>query len=246
MKSFISKALIISVCIILGIIIAIQYKTVNSIVGQGFIPTQKNKELVEELNKLEGEKETLLNELTSLESKIKKYEDEASEESDYVKELSKDLKKYKMYSGYEEVQGEGIEIIINNPEISDEYDMSQGMPTNISYDYEYLLDIISYLNVSGAEAIAINDLRYTSYSAMLVTGNHLSFNNKPIGAPIIIKAIGKPKALETALRTTNGIIDLMEIYDGYRIEITKHDNITIPRYTEIKEFKYAKPISNEE
>lgn len=241
MKNLVSKSLIVTVCVILGIIIAIQYKTVNSLVGPDFVPSQKNKELVNEISKSEEEKEALMNELTNLENKIQKYESEVSEESDYVKELSKELSKYKMFAGYSEVEGQGIEIIINNPDAEDSY----GYPISIVEDYEYLLDIISYLNVTGSESIAINDLRYTSFTEMLMAGDHLNINNKPIGVPITIKSIGPADDLETALRMNGGIIDLMESY-GYKIEINKKENIKIPRYTEIKEFKYAEPISAEE
>ncbi|MBS4535408.1 DUF881 domain-containing protein [Clostridium sp. D2Q-14] len=241
MKNIASKTLIVAVCVLLGIIISIQYKTVNDVVGPDSIPSQKNKELVNELARLEEEKEGLMNELTNLENKIKKYESEASKESDYIKELSEELEKYRMFSGYEEVEGPGVEIVINEPEINDEYAHSSSIVEN----YDYLLDIISYLNVTGSEAISINDLRYTSYSEMLIAGEHINFNNKPIGAPIKIKAIGPSDDIESALRISGGIINLMESY-GFQIEIKKHDKLTIPRYTEIKELKYAKPISDDE
>lgn len=68
MKNLFSKSLIITVCVILGIIIAIQYKTVNTLVGPNFIPSQKNKELVNELSNVEKEKESLMNELENLEN----------------------------------------------------------------------------------------------------------------------------------------------------------------------------------
>ncbi|MGO1713438.1 MAG: DUF881 domain-containing protein, partial [Senegalia sp. (in: firmicutes)] len=181
MKNLVSKSLIVTVCVILGIIIAIQYKTVNSLVGPDFVPSQKNKELVNQVSKVEEEKEALMNELTNLENKVQKYESEVSEESDYVKELSKELSKYKMFAGYTEVEGEGVEIIINDPDSDDAY----GYPISIVEDYEHILNIISYLNVTGSEAISINNLRYTSFSEMLMTGNHLTVNNKPIGSPII-------------------------------------------------------------
>lgn len=240
MKNLVSKSLIVTVCVILGIIIAIQYKTVNSLVGPDFVPSQKNKELVNQVSKVEEEKEALMNELTNLENKVQKYESEVSEESDYVKELSKELSKYKMFAGYTEVEGEGVEIIINDPDSDDAY----GYPISIVEDYEHLLNIISYLNVTGSEAISINNLRYTSFSEMLMTGNHLTVNNKPIGSPIIIKTIGPADDLVTALTIKGGVIDLLESY-GYKIEINKKENVKISRYTEIKEFKYAEPISEE-
>ncbi|WP_130808195.1 DUF881 domain-containing protein [Senegalia massiliensis] len=238
MKNLFSKSLIITVCVILGIIIAIQYKTVNTLVGPNFIPSQKNKELVNELSNVEKEKESLMNELENLENEIRKYESKIYEESDYVKELSKELDKYKMFTGYKEVEGKGVEIVINNPNSQDSYEY----PISIEEDYDLILKIINDLNGTGIEAIAINDLRHTSFSKMIKVGEDLSFNSKPISAPIKIKAIGSLGDIKSVLTLSNGTIDKMESY-GFEIEITEYDNIKIPRYFEIREFKYAKPIS---
>lgn len=238
MKNLFSKSLIITVCVILGIIIAIQYKTVNTLVGPNFIPSQKNKELVNELSNLEKEKESLMNELKNLENEIRKHESKISKESDYVKELSKELDKYKMFTGYKEVEGKGVEIVINNPNSQDSYEY----PISIEEDYDFILKIINDLNGTGIEAIAINDLRHTLFSKMIKVGEDLSFNSKPISAPIKIKAIGSLGDIQSVLTLSNGTIDKMESY-GFEIEITEYDNIKIPRYFEIREFKYSKPVS---
>lgn len=236
-----SKIAILIVSMILGIILAIQFNTVKSIVGPGYLPVQRSKELAVELNNLQKEKENLLNELENLEKKVKQYESSASKENVYIEELSKELQKYRMFAGYERVQGEGIVLNIDDPKREIVY----GDETStIVENYDYLLQIISYLNVSGAEAISINGLRYTNYTEFLLAGNHLNINGVPISAPIEIKAIGPPEDMENALRLKGGVLDILKYGFEMQISLTQKKNIIIPRYTKIQEFRYAKPVEN--
>lgn len=245
MKNLKSKFAIGIVCIILGIILTIQYKTVNKTVGKGYLPTQKSKELSLELKKLQDKKEKLNNELSNLESRIKKYEDEASEENVYINELKKELEKYKIFAGYLDVKGPGIIITIDEPSVDiaygDDLSYDNGYSLIVEY-YDYILTIISNLNIAEAEAISINDLRYTGFSELLSIGNHLSFNGISIGAPIEIKAIGNPEELESALIYKGGILDIMENELDFRINIRRQENIKIPGYKGLKELRYIKPV----
>ncbi len=236
-----SKIAITLICVLLGIVIAIQFNTVNSTVGPGKIPFQRSKELIVELNKLKDEKEKLTTELNNLENKVKQYEDNVSKESVYINQLSKELLKYKIFAGYEKVEGPGIILTIDDPPI----DVVHGDETSIIVEnYDLILQIISYLNVSDAEAISINDLRYTGFTELLQVSNHLNVNGVSIGPPIKIMAIGDPEKLETALRLKGGVVYMLENWYGLAIKITREDNVVIPRYNKIKELRYAEPINN--
>ncbi len=240
MKQLKSKIAITFVCIILGVILAIQFKTVKETVGLNYLPTQRSKQLAIQLTEVQDEKEKLLNELTNLENKIKQYEKNASEESVYVSELSKELLKYRMFAGYEKVKGPGIILTINDPPM----EVLIGDQTSfIIENYELILQIISYLNVSEAEAISINGLRYTNFTEILRVNNHLNVNGVSIGPPIKIKAIGDPEKLETALRLKGGVVYNMENVFGLEVKITQEKDIIIPRYTKLKEFRYARPFT---
>jgi len=246
MKNFSSKFALGIVCIILGIILTIQYKTVNKTVGIGYLPTQKSKELSIELKKLQDDRDKLLNELNNLESKIKKYENEASEENVYIDELRKELEKYKMFAGYLDAEGPGITVTIDDPSMEilygEELSFYENYSLIVEY-YDYILTIISNLNIADAEAISINDLRYTGFSELLSVGNHLNFNGVSIGTPIEIKAIGSPEELESAL-IHGGVIDIMENDLDFKITISRHENIKIPRYNGVDDLRYLKPVKN--
>ncbi|WP_427338501.1 DUF881 domain-containing protein [Caloranaerobacter sp. DY30410] len=241
MRELKSKIAFALVCVILGVIIAIQFKTVNETVGSGILPTKSAQQLALELKKLKDEKEKLLEELNSLESKVKQYEKNAAEENVYIKNLMKELQKYRMFGGYEPVKGPGIIVVVNDPPIEVQFGDDTSIIVN---NYDFLLEIISNLNAAGAEAISINEQRYTGFTEIVPAGNHLEINGVSYGPPFIIKAIGEPKILESALRLKGGVIWYMENVFNLDVQIKEEKEIEIPRYTRINEFKYAKPIEN--
>ncbi|MTI70759.1 MAG: DUF881 domain-containing protein [Firmicutes bacterium] len=241
MSDFKSKIAIIVVSIILGIILSIQLKTLKKDSLNSHFPLQRNKELAAELNKLQEENNKLVNQANNLEDKIRKYESNVSEESDYINELSKELLKYRMFSGYEKLYGPGIVLSIDDPE----GEVIYGEDTSfLVRNYQYLLQIISYLNATEAEAISINGLRYTAYSEFLRVDEHLSINGVSVTPPFEIKAIGDPDKLESALNLKGGIIYKLKNSYDMDIKINRKKSVNIPKYTKKKEFRYAEPATN--
>ncbi|EOD01264.1 DUF881 domain-containing protein [Caldisalinibacter kiritimatiensis] len=232
-----SKVSIMFICIILGIVLAVQFKTINK-ATDNVIPSQRAQQLAIELKAHKDEKDKLLKELQSLEARLKEYEKNASEESVYVKRLSQDIMKYKILAGYEDVHGPGVVIIIDDPPMDVQYGDTT---SNLVYRYDMLLEIVSSLNAAGAEAISINDQRYTNFTEIIPVGNHININGVPFVPPFVIKAIGHMQTLESALNFPGGIIWRMKKLD-FDVQIKTEKDIEIPRYTKNKEFKYAKPF----
>ncbi len=234
-----SKVAIVLVCTVLGVILAIQFKTVENNVGSGAIPIQRAQQLAIDYKKIQDDRDRLRNELDNLESKLKQYEKGEAEKDVYLENLYKDIEKYRILAGYEDVQGPGITIEINDPPAEVVY----GDDSSVIVDnYEFLLQIISVLNAAEAEAISINDQRYTSFTEIALAANHIEINGVSFGPPFIIKAIGKPDDLENALRIKHGLIWRMENLLNLDIHIKQEQNIVIPKYRKIKEFRYAKPV----
>ena len=74
MKNTRGKIAIVLVSILLGIILAIQFKTVNQTVGEGVLPTQRAQQLAIELKKVQEERDALIKALDEAENKINQYE----------------------------------------------------------------------------------------------------------------------------------------------------------------------------
>lgn len=229
------------VSIFLGVILAIQFKTVSKTVGNGVLPTQRAQQLSVDLKKAQEERELAIKALDEAEAKIKGYEQKKADNSVYAENIYNDLEKYRMLAGYVDLEGPGIEMEIHDPNA----DVQFGTEQSIVDDLDLILQTISVLNAAEAEAVAINDQRYTAFTEIERAGDHVEVNGVSIGSPITITAIGDPDTLESALALKRGIVWTLEYYD-YEVLLRKEKNIKIPKYRKIKEFIYSKPIESEE
>ncbi|AFS78315.1 hypothetical protein DUF881 [Gottschalkia acidurici 9a] len=232
-----NKIAMTTVCIILGIILTIQFKTVDGL-NTNILSTQRSQQIAVEYKKLKNEKEKILKEMELLEKKVSQYEKGEAGKDDFLENLYKDIEKYKMLSGYEDVSGPGVTLQIDEPPA--EIQVGDQRNTIVEH-YGALLEIISLLNAVEAEAISINDQRYTAFTEIVPAGNLLEINGMSFGTPIVIKVIGDPEDIENALRIKGGIIWLMEEGYNLQIHIKQEKDIFIPKYKKVKEFKNAKP-----
>jgi len=239
MKYFNGKYAIAILCAVLGLVISMQFKSVQNTPGGGTISTQKAHQLAIELNNLKGEKENLNEELTNLERRLKEYELSESDENIIIKNLKNDLERYQLYTGLKPAIGPGIVITVEDPinEDGTESDISM-----IMYNYDIILSLINKLNASGAEAISINDQRYIATTEIYSTSNTIFINQVPTNPPIVIKAIGNTDTLEAALNMRYGIVWEMRQYYGLQVDVKREEIVDIPRYNKVIEYKYAKPI----
>lgn len=226
-------------CGILGFIISMQFNTVKNATEGGFLSTQKAQQLSMELRNLRSEKERLNEELTGLEKRLKEYEISEADEDLIIKNLKKDLERYQLLAGYKE--GEGPGVIITVDDSPSDY-LGNGEGSFIMYNYDVILDLINKLNAAGAEAIVINDQRYISNTEIYYTSNAVLINSVPTRPPFTIKAIGNPETLEAALNMRYGVIWGMKQYYNLQVNIKKEDVISIPRYSKVIQYEYAKPI----
>lgn len=238
MKQLKGKIALGILCCVLGFAISLQFKTVKGSTG-GLLSTQKAQQLAAELRELRAEKTILMDQLTEWEVRLKEYEMSEADESFIIKNLNRDLEKYQIISGYKTVEGPGVVVTIDDP--IDEYSR-QGDNSLIMYNYDLLLAVINKLNGAGAEAISINDQRYTAITEIYYTSNSVLINSVPTIPPFIIKAVGDPESLEAALNMRFGIAEEMRELYNIQVSIKKENNLVIPRYNKTTNFKYAKPL----
>ncbi len=221
----------------LGLILSIQFKTVTNTTGEGILPTQRAQQLAIELKRVQEERNSQINIIDELETKIKQYESQEADKNVYTENLYKDTMKYRMLAGYLDLEGPGVVIEINDPPV----DLQFGDEFTLVDDLELVLQVISVLNAADAEAISINDQRYTSFTEIEKAGNHIEINGASTNSPIIIKAIGDAQKLESALNLKGGIVQWLRNYD-YIVQVNKEKIVEIPKSRKIKEFIYSSPI----
>lgn len=238
MKKSKNVVAIIIVSIFLGLILSIQFKTIDGSQAHGALPTQRVQDLAVELKKVQSDREAQENRIMELEGKIEEYELEGIDNNTYAENLYNDAMRYRMLAGYVDLEGPGIILEINDP--SNDINQGQGYYSIVD-ELDLILQIISILNAADAEAISINEQRYTSFTEIVRAGEHIEINGVSNNSPIIIKAIGNPDILESALAIKRGIVWQLRNYN-YIVNLSTEENIFIPSYKNVEEFNFSTPV----
>lgn len=235
MKNIKVQVSIAIVCVVLGLMVSIQFRTIKQGVGQ--VSEYRARELAAQLKKVREENAKLLNVKNEYEARIKEFENTASQGSVSAKMLKADLDRARILAGIEDVEGQGITVNVD--------DLKFGEKTNYPLiSYSMLLELLNELNAAGAEAVSINEQRIISTTEIRqVGGIHININTIPYAPPFTFKAIGDPKTLEAALRLREGIVERFEA-SGIAVTITQEQLVKIPKYNGVIERKYTK-ISDE-
>jgi len=225
------------VCLVLGIMVSIQFRTVKQ--GVGPVSEYRARELAAQLKKVREENIKLQNVKNDYESKIKEFEDTASQGSLYAKILKEELDQARIIAGIEDVEGPGITVVVDDLKFSEK----------VNYpliSYSMLLELLNELNAAGAEAVSVNEQRIISTSEIRqIGGIHININTVSFAPPFVFKAIGDPKTLEAALRLREGIAERLE-NSGVAVTITQEQLIQIPKYNGVIERKYARVVKEGE
>ena len=140
-----------------------------------------------------------------------------------------------MLLGLTDVSGQGIII-----KLDENREVDSDAVVNISgylVHEEDLLYIVNELFNAGADAVSINDQRIVNTTSILCDGNIIRINEKMVGVPIEIKAIGYPERLDPALSRPGGYLQLMA-NEGVVVTIEKSENIKIPKYEGVYSNEY--------
>jgi uncharacterized protein YlxW (UPF0749 family) len=89
-----------------------------------------------------------------------------------------------------------------------------------------LLDAVQELRDAGSLAIQINSVRVVANTWFVDTVGGVSVSGKVLNPPIVIRVIGDPQTLETAMLIPGGCSQTV-IANGGEIEIQKNNNIEI-------------------
>ncbi|MCI2267104.1 DUF881 domain-containing protein [Sediminivirga luteola] len=143
-------------------------------------------------------------------------------------------------AGLTPVAGTGVTVVLDDA-------LSQGSrPSGVSADdlivhQQDVQGVINALWAGGAEAVAINDQRLVSTSAVRCVGNTLRVNSRVYSPPYSISAVGDPQALQHALDASPEIAAYMAYVDrlGLGWELMHHESLELPAYTGSLDFRYA-------
>lgn len=223
-------------CFALSLGIVVQVRTIrntNFTISQN----QEANELRNEILKYKERYDNRFAELEKAEKELEKQREEATQNDSELKKMQQKITEGNKLTGMTEVTGAGVIITLTD---------GTGIATsalNPSQLIVHDLDILSVINElinAGAEAISINDQRWVSTTAISCRGNTIDINGERIGAPFVIKAIGLPEYL-AGLERIGGYLELMRS-QGVGVNLEKSNNVTIPKYSGVINFKYAQNI----
>jgi uncharacterized protein YlxW (UPF0749 family) len=221
------QAAIALVCVVLGIMLAVQFRTTQDI--RATIPFQRVEDLSKQLSQTEKERDALLNEVHEL------------RKTTGAEAASREIQAVKMGAGVTPLQGPGVVITIDDSKRPSK----PGENPNLYLIHDDdILKVINELKAAGAEAISINEQRLIASSEIRCAGPTLSVNNTRYSPPYEIRAIGDPQTLENALRMRGGVIETLQFW-GIQVNLKKQDSVKIPGYKGAFRFEYAKPDTGE-
>lgn len=228
-----------TICFILVFAIVIQVKTIkstNSIVVQT-LPNNDN--LRDDLLKWKEKYDNANLELERAEEKLENTRNLAIQNNPELVQKETDLKNNNIALGLTDVTGAGVIITLkDNQEITnDSLGITDDIRSYLVHDAN-LREILRKLKISGAEAISINNERVVNDTAIVCSGNVIRINDRKVGSPFEIKAIGSPELLYGNLQE---IINKLN-NSGIIVEIQKKDNIKINKYDGTINFNYASSI----
>jgi len=179
------------VCIALGVIIAVQYRSL-SVSGRATADAEKIAMYQTNILTLEQELDTLETENKELSEKVELLENATNEEQ--IQKLSEELNNIKKFSGVTQAEGAGLYI-----SVSLKGDMLSGTWER------HLLSLVNALKASSAQAISINGERITAMSEIESTqAGVVVINGRQSSAPIEIYAIGNPDQLYSGVYLSGG------------------------------------------
>lgn len=203
------------ICLLLGAMLAWQYKSINNNDKKTSYDNLRVEELKDELIILQGNYANL-NERFDEIMKENEIMREKGADSDILREdLNKNLTRVRMFSGLLPVQGPGIIITIK-----------EGSTFNIQ-DQD-LLQLINELRAADAQAICINNERIVAMSEIRsVTSLYIMINGNRNTAPYVIKAIGEGEKMERSIKMPGGVIDDFVNYN-FDVTVALEESLTIP------------------
>lgn len=228
------------ICLVLGIMcfaltfgICIQIKSVKNI-NSSISKNYEENNLRAEVLKYKEKYDNLIKETDEVDKELQQQIEKATENNSELEEAKNQINNGNKIIGLTEVTGPGIVFTVSDSDIDPNTVIDSSKL--LVHDSD-ILKIVNELKNAGAEAISINGQRIILTTSIICGGNIINVNGEKIGSPFEIKAIGSPEALANLSRPGGWLSILKE--SGIKVsEPKKSNNITIPKYSGVLNFKY--------
>ena len=202
-----------AVCLLIGIIIAWQFRSVkeNEVLAQ--YEKKSVSEIVDELLMEKNNNEKLKTRIQELQQEVDAFKNDENVDKKYVEELKKEVERARIMAGLATVKGPGLIITV----------APAGERTIEDKNIE---ELINELKASDVQAISVNDERIVATSEIRKAGDYIMINGNQLVPPYTIKAIGDAEKMEGALSLLGGVLEKFEFYN-FKVDL-KEENVIIP------------------
>lgn len=202
------------VCLLLGIVIATQYRSVKVINSLSVYEQQRSSDLITDLLREKRNNEQLQQRINELQKDLETYRTSSSNVTETIAELNEYVLKLQILAGLKTVKGAGVIVSIDS--IGDAL-----------LDDSHILSVLNELRATDVQALAVNDERIIATSEVRRAGSYMTVNGRKLLPPYVIKAIADPENLESSLKIMSGVVDTLKYYN-LKVEVKKEENIIIP------------------
>lgn len=208
MRAWIAQISLSLVAVVIGVLLVGQLRSQARPLELSSLSAQELSTLVESLRVRNVD---LGDGLADLREQIREYELRDVDGQSNLAIGEEDLERISAFAGLRAVRGQGIEMDIEG-----------------SFDPQAVNDLIYELRNSGADAIAVDDIRITARSVAVLGTGAIEIDGVPIGRSFTLTAIGSPDGLEAALQRPGGILVLLQQSIEARFVITKSQELEVP------------------
>jgi len=206
----------------LGFAFAVQVQSTQ----EDALTAARTSDLVRILDDLGEQRERLAGETASLQATLDELRTGADRESAARQEARDRLATLGILSGTVPAVGPGIVMTVSDPEGA--------------VDASALLDAVQELRDAGAEAIQINDVRVVGSTSFIDSSEGIVIDGEGVSAPYLIRAIGDPETLASALAIPGGVLEGFA-ESGAQADVAEGSRVAVTALKELPTAEFARP-----
>jgi len=153
-----------------------------------------------------------------------------------------ELSNARFLAGLTPVQGPGVVVTLNDSKKTLPGKMPPGIAAPSLIHDSDINAVINELRAAGAEAIAVNGQRLVATISVRSVSPAVLVNAVPQAPPFVIKAIGAPKVLASAMNLPGGVATQIRAYDPAMFSVKEAGTMTLPAYSGGGTPRYARPV----
>lgn len=234
----IGKVSISVVCVVLGILLSLQFKSVKENTLVDDLNSTRVQTMQALLDEEREENDQLMSQVEDLKKELQTYREAAADASvDEKQVLLDEIAQLQKTAGMTDVVGPGLEVVLNDSTAEN----TTGDEANYLIHDSDVLSVVNELWDAGAEAISLNGHRIIASTEIRCSGAVLTINGRRTSAPFVIDAIGDTETMLNALMMRNGVVDVLRQW-SIQVEVIEVEDLLIKAYEGAIEYHYAQTI----